>query len=1023
MGRSGRRRWIAVGAALFLLLFYHAAFFPYVLEKALMGAVQRFTEASLHLKVRRAGLVFGFVFEDVRLLDRRDGQPIFTADRVVFKLATHSLLIGHLGLRELGLYNAKIFVVENKGRWNYEALTGPPGPAKPAAPAAAPSPPRDSIPVFVPIKLYANLFLDRVAFHYRAGAGAKRTGLDVENLQFRLALITRTFRSIPLNADIMGLCDTLVVGLNPHAPLKIKFDGQPGVEGDLGLTYLLYRDEGKEGPEFLTKLRIDTSKLRIGPRGRIFLPVGFSVDYDTVYQSRQDRLVIRDLSLRHHDSVWLSLQARVDRAVTPERQLSLKVTGSQIRLGPLYQLLAVATGGRMPYFTGTVELAPLTIEGSLGDLRVGGVIRGYGIVYRSRGLPENRIRSLYARFRSQLDLYRVLGFLERPADYKASSPLAYGMFHSLDVDHFAAGYNEADLSGSLRITPSGLSSRLVVSRFRIDDWGYNYAWGFLDGNCTYGSNLRFTNMRFDCRLQATDTRYAVGRSRSGRNQFQVDMRGSMQLGGGRSRILLSAIDFRGRDEDENPTFAMKGAIDMAFARGTQFYDVRLDDMVLHYERLKGTLPASLQTSMQSSEFYLQKSPRLRTRSIVSIQKGVTDVKSSGSATVGFTPKGDLNWDTDMTFAPQRMSLRKVKAGGFGGALALDTSGKLTRTKEGTWDPDLRVRFDFKPTEPVELYRNVLLGGSTHMDADVQSGRAIASLALTEAVYEQRSGNCARPTAPECVRYRVEGINFKLPIDHDLRLKRPARLTDGADYYLSNAGSSAKPNLTVRFVAASHSPRGEFMPNSYFYVGALGKDIPDGMRARLTYRNNVLTVTGLEIQSYRLQTGEGASYSWKPQGTVFGERIFFNAADLDPQRMEYGAFLQVKDLDLEPFLPKSRSGYDGIISADLEVIARRVSDPLLNTNLRLSVYRLSPEFSGFVTRLVMPGPIAEGIVNRTLEIPSIKVQLAGGLVYSTIAIKREAVGLGLFIRPGSDEIKQERIPLAQFLANARTEARR
>ena len=1015
-----RKRSIALLAAGSLFVFYHAAFFPYVLEATLRGAVSRFTEASLDLRVRRAGLVFGFVFENVALRDRKDNSPIFTADRLNLKFAFHSLLIGHLGVREVGLYNAKIYLTEKDGRWNYHALTGPPGPTAPPKPVPPSGPPAESISVFVPIKLYANLVLEKVSLHYSSGAGAKRTGLDLENVNFRLALITRTFRSIPLNANIIELCDTLVVGLNPHSPLRLRFDGQPGVQGDLGLTYLLYKDEGTAGSEFMTKLHIDTSKLKIGPRGRVFLPVGFSVDYDTVYQSREDRLVIRDLSLRHHSAVWLSLAARIDRAVTPQRQLSLEVRSSQIRLGPLYQLLSVATGGRVPFFTGTVELAPLKMEGTLQDLKMSGVIRGSGIVYGAAGMPESRIPVLFASFRSGLDLYRVLPFLQRPPGYDAERPLAFGLFHALDVDRFNVAYNGALIGGSFAVRPAGLRAQMQLAHFRIDDWGYGYAWGFLDGNCSYSSNIRFTSMKFSCRTQASELRYALGRSRSGRNLVQMDFDGSWTKAGGANRTHLSRLDLRMRDEDENPTFSMRGAIDMRFGGG-QFYDIRADEMVLHYEKLRGTLPGSLQHSLQSSEFYLQKSPVLRMHTVAKVVRGVTDVKSTATARLGFSGGVDLTWDADASFGPSKMDFRRFTVAGLGG-LRLETTGALVKRADGQWDPDLVVRLNLQAPRPLELYPNVLVSGDAVLETDVHGGRAVGKMSLIGMNVEQRSGSCGRPESAECVRYRVDGINLNLPIDHHLRLKNPPRLTDGSEYYLSRAGSVSRPNLTVRLVSASHNPRGEYTRASYFYVGAVGAGIPDGMRARLSYRNNVLQIDGLEIHSYRPVVTAG-QLSWKPQGVVFGERIFFNAADLKPESMEYGAFVQIKDLDLEPFLPKSRTGYDGIISADLEVIASRLSDPLLNTNVRLSVYRLSPEFSGFVTRLVMPGPIAEGIVNRTLEIPSIKVQLAGGLVYSTIGIKREALGLGLFVRPGSDEIKQERIPLAQFLANARSEARR
>lgn len=1016
-----RKRIVALLAVGFLLLFYHIAFFPYVLEAALKSSVHRFTEARLELSVRRAGLVFGFVFDKVRLSDRKTNQPIFEAKSVRLKLALHSLLIGHVGLRELGLYDARVNLVETDGRWNYEALTGKPG-AEVAKPAEDSGPLPEVISVYLPIKLYANLILHNFSFYQEAGPPRQRKIVRVENVNFRLAVITKTFRSIPLSADAVSLFDTLMIGLNPHSPIRVHFDGQPAVQGDLKLTYLLYRDEGREGPEFVTRLHVDTSALKIGRRGSIHLPVGLAIDYDTIYQSNRDRLLIRKLSVRHHSSEWLSLSARIEQAATPQRKLSLEVTGSQIRLGPLHRLLSVATGGRVPYFQGTVALAPLRIEGSLERLTLSGTITGNGIVYRSKGLPESRINGLSLRFTSDMDLYRALPFLKRPENYDAVGSLAFGVLHNLRVSALHANYNGAAVFANARVLPSGLTAFLKLARFRIDDWGYNYAWGFLDGTCTYGSNIRFTAQKFDCRLQASDTRYLVGRSRSGRNQITLNTKGTIRSVGGGSRIDLNSVDLRMRDEDENPTLDLRGALLMAFGGG-QTYDLRLDAMSLDYDRLKPTLPGSLQHSLLASEFYLRNSPKLTTRTFTRITANGTTLRTDTELLPGFMPGEKIRVTADMDFGKKSMVVRKLDVKGLSGALSVFAKGKLLKLPDDSWDPDLVFNFAYKSERPLELYQGTLLSGVMKADADIKQGRAIGRLDLEGLNVEQRLGNCANLQSAECVRYLANGIEMKLPIDHRLRVTNPPRLTDGSDYYLTGGPQAGRANFRVRFVASSHNPRGEFVPHSHFYIGGLSPDLTDGLVANLSYRNNILRVAGLEIQSYRPMVGPNKSISWKKQGGIYGKRIFFNVADLNPDRMEYSAFLQIKDLDLEPFLPKSRSGYDGIVSADLEVVGHSVTDPLLNTDLRLSVYRLSPEFSGFVTRLVMPGPIAETIVNRTLEIPSIKVQLAGGLVYSSIAIRREAVGLGLLIRPGSDEIKQERIPLALFLANARSEARR
>jgi len=138
-------------------------------------------------------------------------------------------------------------------------------------------------------------------------------------------------------------------------------------------------------------------------------------------------------------------------------------------------------------------------------------------------------------------------------------------------------------------------------------------------------------------------------------------------------------------------------------------------------------------------------------------------------------------------------------------------------------------------------------------------------------------------------------------------------------------------------------------------------------------------------------------------------------------MEYGAHLSVHDLNVEPYFPKADSSYDGIISATANVRGANLADAVRNINARLAVYRISKDFTGLAVRIMVPSDILAKLVNNTLEIPAMSAELRGGLVYTTIQVRSSGiVSFSRLVKPADEMIRQERIPLAEFLERTRKE---
>ncbi len=1140
--------FVVTGVYLFLMR-------PAHVEARVKQIVHSMTKADIELKVEKASLLYGFDLRKVVLKDRKTGGKIFTADRVNLDLSIPSLLIGHIGIRELGLYKPTIYLLEKNGRWNYQALTGPPAKEQPADKKAARkdddggSVP-ESISTYLPVKIYTNVNIEDLSFIYKSVGKRETTDLNMKGLHLRVAVITKTFTSIPLNAQILELLDTFIVAMNPYRPLEMGFHGRSTIAGDLRFGVVLYRGVNPDSrkPEFLTRIDLNSNKLIVRRRGRLPLPVGIVLFYDTIYDAGKDRLVIRSLDLRHRTSgnrenVWLSLKARVSNISTHGRDVLLNISHSRIALTPLRTLLT-RVFGRAPRFGGTVELAPLQLSGKLDNLRLTGSIRANRAFFQ-----EHYIRTLDAKLDASMDLHRPLTFIKRPPKYDQGRKLAWGIFRDIKIKRLRGIYNGARVFLTGRINPySGLQARLKASNFEVGQFTAPALTGKVRGDVRYRSNLSFSNMKFGGKLALRGFRYKMGRSISRKKNLLLDVDGGLRIAGGKTSINLPFLHARLKNFANDPALALHGGAWLSFGpRGAQSYRVNLwnpragnekrkqpaapagspvagvgagrpeirlvkggdgvplvGDLLpprkdgksgdkyreprlnfINYAVLKPTLPGTLQDQFASFEAYLEGIVRLSLNAGYVSEKGKQIARSKADLRLPFFQDQALNLvaDADISTRDKLMDVlvKRVRVTGLGGALSLNLSGKLrekiaavqpdkkkkavlpqvAEKRDGTgttvvgqksgkngkdankpvakksagpateFVPDLKLKLVLGGKQGIDYLRVhpgvVLRGGKVDLDVDVSRRWARGDFVVDKLSVEYRGDKCAKQLKlsvkqirdPDCRIINIQDLSMNLPVLHDLKLKKPMSLTDGSAYYRTGGVGIRKPaNLSLRFINSTHRPRmgvWEHEPQFFFLLGRGGAAARPGLMARMEYNKNVLHINWLRLSFFTPKKNK-----WTPSGTINGRDIFFNIADADPRKMEYGAFLRIRNLDLEPYLPRSRSGLDGIISADVNALGTRLDDPISNITAGLSVHKLSSDFSGFATRIVMPGFIAEQIVANTVKIPSIKVELKGGLVYSTIAMER-GVG-GILVNIEKEAIKQDRIPLAQFMARARSQAR-
>lgn len=986
------RLGILGGILIALIVLYQIVFLPATIESILISQVKENTKGTLELKCTRASLFFGFEFKDVKL--NTDLGPLFTADYLRLSINLLSLPIGHVGIRNLHLKNGNISIIGKDGEWNTSLsksiAEGQSETQQEQQTESSGS--RDEIEFFVPIKLYADINLENINFSIHETKNGKTNLTSVENIQARIALITNTFHQIPFNGKLAEIPETLIIQVGQN-PIRIKATNIASGEAMTNLMVF------KSGKEFYAKLIADTRNLLYKNR-----PIGAIADISLQYQPEKDILEVNAIRVQYRDEQWLKIAGSIKDLRSENPDISLSVTDSTIQLESLSTLLS-SFGISLPPMRGVVTLSPLEVVGKANkaELRVGPTAKD---ILLTTARFRHSIPMLFINAEGIADLRGILG------KDQENQKLLFGMFRELRIQPISAKYNGA----SVHLTAYGrerLDAQLSVTNFSLDPFTAPSAQGKVFADLKASSDGDFSEIDLNLNGKIRELRYAIDRSKSQINHASIGANAKLRfdpLDIDLKSINLSTVNYRGA-----PTINLIADGRSVMGRNDDhYYDIEL--LKINLENLYPTLPGSLQDSIVGMKDFLSKGPELKGKISYSTAGNNSNAKTNLVLKLPYLNINDLRISSNIGLNPTQIQLRDVSITGLRDALSAKVRGSLITKPE--MKPNLSASIVLTKKQMFQIHPNIGLQGLVSFDAKVDSSKVSGNFLVRDLSFEFRSGDCSNVQLPRCRRFRADDVNLNLPVVHDLKIKNPLKLAEGS-FAPNDLGFQGKPNFSIKSIYSSHNLRSEFQPTGFFFLGAPLPDKESGISASLQYRRNALFIDWLRAVIYRPKSRDG-KHLWVADGRLDGSQIFFNLADLKPTNMEYSAKLQIKNLDLEPYLPASRSNYDGVISGDLDVRGRNLSDPIANTNASLSVHRISKEFTGFAMRILMPAEIIAWSVRNTVEISSMKAELKSGLVYSTIGIERGGIFPGAFIRPGGDEIRQDRIPLAQFLERARSE---
>ncbi|WP_061235081.1 LIC_11026 family protein [Leptospira weilii] len=976
-----------------LLIIYKLVFNRFTGQFILSRSLQGFIRGSASFTVTKFSLLYGISFENVLLKSDSsfEERPVLSVKELELSYNLPLIFLGRVKLSKIAVIGLRIDLRQKGGEWNLAKLF----PSSPSSPPEKEtlSAPLEEISTFVPVSAYFNFELKDIFVHVVAESGdsSYKAGLDGFNLAFELDTIR--FRKIPLNVRILQLIEAIRFQMNPEKTVRIYFeDDSKSLDQPFKLGLELSRDAGGM---IVSKADIGSDSIPVRIRNRLLAPFGFGLKYEIGYLEKEDKLKLKSLEFKVGQDVWLLGEGEIAGVSSKERNVQFAVRKSSIRLKPLSDFLSTIPGIPKMRLDGELRLAPITISGKDTRLKVAADLSAKDLLI-SMGGKNHRIPEL------KLVADSILHPLteEPPNVYKPIPVL-----ENLELRELLVTYNGIRLAATGNVVRgSQVDLDLAVQNLNLTDYMKT-----LDGILGLRMKIEgtFHSLNVNGMAQLAGFRFPMGRGKSSPIPVNLDLKTRIQFGKpfvpNWVRLDSLSLSTKGAEGKESLMISSVGSLYL-----TKGFRMNLTSLVIRTEldRLTPTLPFSLRESLVPVRNNLGNKIALKGEVDYSLVEGDQSVFGKFLFDLPGIQVRDLKTDLDVKIAKDSsIKLSKFDLSVFESKFKMDVDGNLRKASEseegvfGDFIPDLKGNIVLKSPKSAYLFKGISFEGLFSIQFRLKNSIANGNLISKNSNFGYANAFCP---GEDCKLYQIEGLNAEFPFVHDLSVKTTRNLIDGnKEKFIKTYGRIPSPNFTIKQIVGTH-PSISGIPFDYVKP----KNDQPGLSARIDYSENFLKLEYLKVFTL--------------DGLVNGKDILVNVGEGNPEKMEFSAVLQVKDIDLKQLLPPKRRSKidDGKIKADLNVSGRNLADPIPNVNLFFSVFQIGGDFAKSAVNIFTPSNLFTDFIYNSYAVDKIEVELSKGLVYAVIQFKRSV--LNTIINLENSQISQQRMPLANFLKRARSE---
>ncbi|ASV05852.1 LIC_11026 family protein [Leptospira interrogans] len=977
-----------------LFIIYKLVFNRYTGQLLLPKILQGSIRGSANFTVTKFSLFYGIAFEDLVLKSDStfEERPVLSVKELELSYNLPWILLGRAKLSKIAIVGLKIDLRQKSGEWNLSKLF--PTSSQPSEEEKTSSSSLEEISTILPVSAYLNLELRDIFVHVSSEAGLSSYKAGLEGFSLAFELDTVRFRKIPLNVRILQLIDVIRFKMNPEKTVRIYFeDNSKSLDQPFRLGLELSRDLSVPGGVFVSQADIGADSIPIKVQNKLFAPFGFGLRYKLGYLEKEDKLKLENLELKVNEDVWLSAAGEMVGVSSKERNVQFGIQKSLIRLKPLSDFLSTIPGIPKMKLDGELSLAPITISGKDTRLKVEADIGAKDLLI-SIGGKNHKIPKLKL----------LADFILHPFTQEtpnASKPVP--ILENLRLKELSLDYNGIQLSATGNILRgSQLDLDLGVQNLNLSDYVKTL-------NGVLGLKMKatgiFNSLNVDGAVQLSGFRFPMGRGKSSPIPVNLDLKSRIQFSKPfiPDSILLDSISISTKGLEGKESLKISSIGNLGLGKG---FSMNLNSLVIKTEldRLTPTLPFSLRESLAPVRNNLGNQIILTGGLNYSIFEGAQSVSGKLLFDLPGIQIRDLRMDLNLKIAKDSsITLSNFDLTAFQSKFRIVTSGVLKKVPEGgvfgDLIPDLEGNIQLGSDKPTYLFKGINFEGLFAIRFRLKNSIASGTLISKNSNFGYANEFCP---GEDCKLYRIEGLDTEFSFVHDLSVKTTRNLIDGnKEKFIRTYGRIPASNFTIKQIIGTH-PSISGIPFDYVKP----KNGQPGLSARIDYSENFLKLEYLKVFTL--------------DGLINGKDILVNVGGGDPEKMEYSAVVQIKDIDLKQLLPPKRRSKidDGKIKADLNVSGRNLADPIPNVNLFFSVFQIGQDFAKSAVNIFTPSNVFTDFIYNSYAVDKIEVELSKGLVYAVIGFKRSV--LNTIINLENSQISQQRMPLANFLKRARSE---
>ncbi|UOG33443.1 hypothetical protein MAL01_12690 [Leptospira noguchii] len=970
-----------------LIIIYKFVFNRYagqfLLSKVLQGSIQ----GTANFTVTKFSLFYGIAFEDLVLKSDStfEERPVLSVKELELSYNLPLILLGRVKLSRIAIVGLKIDLRQKGGEWNLSKLFPTSSQSSPEEETT--SSPLEEISTILPVSAYLNLELKDIFVHVSSESGLSSYKAGLEGFALAFELDTVRFRKIPLNVRILQLIDVIRFRMNPEKTVRIYFeDNSKSLDQPFRLGLEFSKDPGGI---FVSQADIGSDSIPIKVQNKLLAPFGFGLRYKLGYLEKEDKLKLETLELKVNEDVWLSATGEMTGVSSKERNVQFGIQKSLIRLKPLSDFLSTVPGIPKMKLDGELSLAPITISGKDTRLKVETDIVAKDLLI-SIGGKNHKIPKLKL----------LADFILHPFTQEtpnANKPIP--ILENLNLKELSVDYNGIQLAAIGNILRgSQLDLDLSVQNLNLSDYVKTL-------NGVLGLKMKvsgiFNSLNVDGAVQLSGFRFPMGRGKSSPIPINLDLKSRIQFSKPfvPDLVRLDSISISTKSLEGKESLKISSVGNLGLGKG---FRVNLNSLVIKTEldRLTPTLPFSLRESLVPVRNNLGNQIILNGGVDYSILDGTQSVSGKFLFDLPGIQIRDLKMDLNLKIAKDSsITLSNFDLTAFQSKFRIVTSGVLKKTPEGELIPDLEGNIQLGSDKPAYLFKGINFEGLFAVRFRLKNSIASGTLISKNSNFGYANEFCP---GEDCKLYRIEGLDAEFSFVHDLSIKTTRNLIDGnKEKFIRTYGRIPASNFTIQQIVGTH-PSISGIPFDYVKP----KNGQPGLSARIDYSENFLKLEYLKVFTL--------------DGLVNGKDILVNVGGGDPEKMEFSAVVQIKDIDLKQLLPPKRRSKidDGKIKADLNVSGRNLADPIPNINLFFSVFQIGQDFAKSAVNIFTPSNVFTDFIYNSYAVDKIEVELSKGLVYAVIGFKRSV--LNTIINLENSQISQQRMPLANFLKRARSE---